>query len=71
MSSGENPYQNAALVVQLRNLLIHFKPQWQGDDAHSMEKKLRDKFPENQQVTACRVPRTVPESRADQSAHAG
>jgi hypothetical protein len=52
LSSGAEPYQSAHLVKVLRDKVMHFKPEWQGDKEHSIEKQLRPKFPENQQVTA-------------------
>lgn len=38
----KNPYQNAYLVITLRNALIHYKPQTLGgDDIHYLETKLK------------------------------
>ena len=55
MNPGENPYQDADLLVRLRNRLMHYKPKWQlvhgtpGDvKPSSMEKQLKNKFPPNQ-----------------------
>ena len=53
---GKSPYQDAALVVELRNALTHFKPGWFVADVssdpvymteHELEKKLRGKFSTN------------------------
>jgi len=42
-------YQDAKLVIQLRNELMHYKPEsFGGDVRHRFEKKLKHKFPENQ-----------------------
>lgn len=42
------PAQDAALVIRLRNALVHFKPEnIAADDEHELEKRLRDKFPNN------------------------
>jgi hypothetical protein len=50
MEPGTLPYQDAAFLVKLRDRLMHYKPQWQGDDPHELEKKLRNKFLVNQLV---------------------
>lgn len=50
---GREPYQDVQLVVQLRNALVHYKPEWIEPDGyqvsgpHDFEKRLRGKFPEN------------------------
>jgi hypothetical protein len=45
---GQLPYQDAAIVVTLRNELVHFKPQSLGGDVeHKLARRLRGKFPEN------------------------
>jgi hypothetical protein len=43
---GAEPYQSAKGVVDLRNALVHFKPEWAGDlDRHSkLEDQLGKKF---------------------------
>ncbi len=40
---GKNPYQNANVLIELRNALTHFKPEWEWEQkgAHS---KLSDKL---------------------------
>ena len=50
-SEGKQPYQDAQLLVRLRNYLIHYKPEdvSRGDE-HKLEKQLRGKFPENQMM---------------------
>ncbi|WP_152991208.1 hypothetical protein [Frankia sp. R43] len=41
---GRQPYQDVALVVEIRNALIHYKPQTLGgDQVHRLTKKLRGK----------------------------
>ena len=48
MKKGENPYQNAHLVVSLRNELMHYKPETLGGDVeHDVAGKLRTKFKPN------------------------
>ena len=45
---GELPYQDAALLVELRNRLVHYKPEdVSGSDVHRLQKKLTGKFPLN------------------------
>ncbi len=44
----ENPYQDANLVVRLRNTLIHYKPESISPDRdHKLSKQLNGKFPQN------------------------
>lgn len=48
--TGAQPYQDVALLIQLRNALIHFEPQshHQGEDEPTrFERRLRGKFPLN------------------------
>jgi hypothetical protein len=41
-------YENASLVVQLRNALIHYKPKTLGSgNEHDLSKRLKNKFKEN------------------------
>lgn len=45
---GQGPFQDAALLVRLRNALVHFKPETLGaDDPHRLSMQLRGKFQEN------------------------
>lgn len=45
---GAAPIQDAALVIRLRNALVHFKPvNVAADEEHELEKRLRRKFPDN------------------------
>jgi hypothetical protein len=49
MDKGAAPYQDAWLLVQLRNALVHYKPEWIIGAApvavrHEFEKKLANKF---------------------------
>jgi hypothetical protein len=45
---GAAPAQDAALLVRLRNALVHFKPEnVAADEEHELEKRLRGKFPDN------------------------
>lgn len=46
LDTGAAPYQSAKKLIELRNDLVHFKPQWQGDDQkkHKMEASLRTEF---------------------------
>jgi hypothetical protein len=40
--------QDAALLVRLRNALVHFKPEnIPADEEHELQKRLRGKFPDN------------------------
>lgn len=54
LEKGQRPYQDADLVVKLRNLLVHYEPEWITTAAHQvsgavvehrMEKLLKGKFP--------------------------
>jgi hypothetical protein len=54
MNEGANPYQDAKLLVELRNALIHFEPETivshpvqEGVKLHKFEKRLKGKFGEN------------------------
>ena len=43
-----NPYQNAQLVIRLRNAIVHYKPETIATDTeHKLSKQLKNKFPEN------------------------
>lgn len=43
---GEAPYQPAAALIELRNALVHFKPEWDSElDRHSkLQRRLAGKF---------------------------
>jgi hypothetical protein len=46
--TDNNPYQDISLVIKLRNMLVHFKPDSiSAEEAHKFEKKVRGRFPEN------------------------
>jgi hypothetical protein len=48
MEKGAQPYQDANLVIQLRNAIAHFRPQdLSPDEPVNMEKRLRGKFDDN------------------------
>ena len=45
LDKGKQPYQLAKLLVELRNALVHYKPEWvRLDDQTKWEKKLDGKF---------------------------
>jgi hypothetical protein len=46
---GKKPYQSASDVIELRDALVHWKPEWSGDPRYSdaLEKRLTGKFPLN------------------------
>jgi len=45
MNKGEQPFQDAALVVRIRNELVHYRPQsLKADEPEDLAKKLRSKF---------------------------
>jgi hypothetical protein len=45
---GGAPYQDAQLVMQLRNAILHFRPEHvAADEPHKMEERLRGKFVDN------------------------
>jgi hypothetical protein len=46
--TGTNPYQDAKLLLQLRNGLAHYKPETVAvDDEHEFTKRLKNKFAES------------------------
>jgi hypothetical protein len=48
LDAGANPYQDAKLLVLLRNQLVHFRPAWTTHGQETkLEKQLSDKFPPN------------------------
>lgn len=48
----ENPYQDANLIIKLRNTLIHYKPEsFSPDKPHKLGNQLKGKFPENNLVS--------------------
>lgn len=51
MPETTDPYLSAYDLIQLRNALVHFKPEWQGQSAHPIEQMLKSHagFVENQQ----------------------
>lgn len=57
MDKGSEPYQSAAVLIGLRNALVHFRPRWWHDDGRdeaAFVSKLRDKLAgrENRQPIA-------------------
>lgn len=48
LDQGAPPYQDAALVVQLRNAVVHYQPETvAAEEVHTLEKQLKGKFPSN------------------------
>lgn len=48
LDTGAQPFQDAAILVKLRNALVHYRPESvAADDAHLLERQLRSRFPEN------------------------
>jgi hypothetical protein len=48
LDRGAAPAQDAALLVRLRNALMHFKPEdIAADEVHELERRLRGKFADN------------------------
>lgn len=48
LERGAPPAQDAALVIRLRNALVHFKPEnVAADEEHELERRLRGEFPDN------------------------
>jgi hypothetical protein len=44
----DQPYKDAALVIQLRNAIAHYRPEdLSADKPHDMERHLRGRFPNN------------------------
>lgn len=45
---SKDPYQSAALLVELRNRIVHYKPETiYGEEPHKLENKLKGRFEEN------------------------
>jgi hypothetical protein len=46
IDKGEKIYQDVSLIIDLRNSLIHYKPEWDTVDGkhNKLESKLKDKF---------------------------
>ena len=45
IDAGRAPMQDAALLIALRNALVHFKPSWHSDeDPTNLEKRLSGRF---------------------------
>jgi hypothetical protein len=44
--TSRNPYQDMDLLINLRNMLVHFKPEWDNDQKEhkEVEKKLQGRF---------------------------
>lgn len=60
MVPGKEPTQSCSVLIALRDLIVHFKPEWEDElDKHlKLEKQLRSKFTLNQlplehQATCC------------------
>lgn len=48
LDPGTAPARDALLLVQLRNVLVHFKPEdISAEEEHALTKRLRGKFPDN------------------------
>jgi hypothetical protein len=48
MEEGKQPFQHAKLAVQLRNAIVHFRPEdLSADEPAKMETRLHSKFPDN------------------------
>lgn len=48
LDKGAEPYQSAALLIGLRNALVHYKSESVADDVeHRFTKTLRGRFPDN------------------------
>jgi hypothetical protein len=53
LEKGKQPYQDAQLAIELRNALVHFRPQdLSPDDPDKMELRLKGKFPEHPRMTS-------------------
>jgi hypothetical protein len=48
LDRGHAPYQDAQLVMQLRNLILHYRPEYvAADEPHRLEERLKGKFAPN------------------------
>ena len=54
---GANPYQDADLLITLRNRLVHYKPEWIPiEGSHEVEKQLKSKFEPNRLMVKAKNP---------------
>jgi hypothetical protein len=45
LDEGANPYQDAKMLIELRNLLVHFRPNWHDyDETDKLEQKMKSRF---------------------------
>ncbi len=53
LRAGEEPMQSAASVIELRDALVHYKPEWYHDlkQSRRLEDRLRGRFPLNRLST--------------------
>jgi hypothetical protein len=48
LNTSAEPYQSALLLIQLRNTIVHFRPETiYSNQVHELEKKLKGKFEDN------------------------
>jgi hypothetical protein len=52
LDPGRQPYQDAKLLIGLRNRLVHYKPEFVVAGEHIAERQLRGKFAENPFIEA-------------------
>jgi hypothetical protein len=53
MDLGREPAHSVKLLVDLRDTLTHYKPQWQGDETEALFAELRKRLPVNDRVAEC------------------
>jgi hypothetical protein len=57
MEEGKQPFQDVNLARQLRNAIVHFRPQdLSANEAAKIEKQLRGKFPDNRLMAGAANP---------------
>jgi len=53
MDLGCEPAQSVGLLIDFRDTLMHYKPQWQGDNPEPLFAELRKRLPVNDRVAQC------------------
>jgi hypothetical protein len=53
MDLGREPAQSVKLLIDFRDSLTHYKPQWQSDNLEPLFAELRKRLPVNNRVAQC------------------
>jgi hypothetical protein len=55
MDLGREPAQSVKLLIDFRDSLTHYKPQWQSDNLEPLLAELRKRLPANLCVAQCNL----------------